>query len=1312
MKSYFHIMLLGGLIFLAGLTSSYAQSFVTNGSASNLGGDCYQITPDNSGQAGSIFSQNTIDLTQPFSEEATFFFGCKDGNGADGIVFILATTNTALGVGGGGLGYQGITPSIAIEYDDYQNGNYGDPASDHMAVISMGSVNHNLSSNFVGPINISNIEDCMDHCFTVSWNPTTLTLQASLDDNVISYTGNIVANIFGGNAQVYYGFSSGTGSLANLHRVCFGPPSVMPMPDDIICEGESASLQADPNGIAWTWAPDPTLSSLSISNPVATPDVTTTYTTIIEYNCGFINYDTVVVTVIPLPVAFAGNDGPICLSEMLTLMGSGGTTYQWSGPMSFSSSSQNPVINNVTPGHGGIYTLTVTDAAGCTDQTTTLVVIDEGPVIDIDPLPQPICINHPPFQLTASPFGGFWTGDISGDGLFDPDYADVGIHIVTYTVTNSNGCSNTEEVSIEVLPIPEVLIDPPGIICENSSPVQMTGSPLGGIWSGEISFSGLFDPSTAGSGPHLITYTANDGDGCTNSAQIIVEVVPGLTAEITPIGPFCTTETDVQLTASPAGGVWGGVANSMGIIFPSVLGPGIHEVVYTLNDAQGCFFGQVDIEVFMTPSVEIDPINPLCANASVQVLTANPPGGVWGGAANANGEIDPVLLGPGTHIAFYSQTNAGGCTGADTLSFNVFPGAPMIDNLNISCDTLSTVYVVSFTISGGDSISYNVQGSVGGNLMPGSPSIFTSLPITTGSPYIFTVDDINGCDPDTISGMHNCDCATNAGMMSLATITACEGDTIFVSPPTGVNLETDDSLVYVLHLGFPGNILMVSDTNFFPFVPPLQTGISYFVSTVAGNASSGIGVDLNDACLSVSFGTPIRWTPPATGSISATSPICDGESTSLIFTLSGGGPYNILYSEGSTIFSVDSVNNGFSVIVNPTTNTTYTLLEVEAVSLPGCTGFPDTTATVIVNDITSTSLTAMICQGDSILLGGDYQMLNGIYLDTLSGSAGCDSILETTLMVSALDTSYLSLTSCDTMQAGVFTDVFSDQFGCDSTVITTVNYVLADTTLLYSNTCDQLDSGIFTDYYTGQNGCDSVVIEEVVYLPPDTTLIQGTTCDEMMAGTFIRVLLNIDGCDSVIIESILYTPADTTYLTGETCLESESGVFETTLTNSDGCDSLIISTIDLLPSDTLAYYFFTCLPQDTGLQIQVYTNVYGCDSLVFTNTILAPYDSCYVPPKDVFIPNVFSPNDDGINDFFSVYSNSGAVTKIAKLRIYDRWGGLVVELNDLLPNIPTDGWDGTQNGETMMPGVFVWVVQLEFADGSSETRSGDVTLVR
>lgn len=1295
-------------------TAAMAQVFVTNGSATNLGGDCYQLTPDGPGQAGTIFSQNPINLTQPFYEEATFFFGCKDANGADGIVFILATTNTAIGVGGGGLGYEGITPSIAIEYDDYFNGNYADPTSDHMAVVSMGSVNHGASTGLVAPININNIEDCEEHCFAVSWDPISMRLTAVLDDEEISYSGDIINSIFSGNPVVYYGFSSGTGSLSNLHRVCFGPPLLDPMSDETICEGESADLQADENGVAWTWEPDPTLSALNISDPSATPDVTTEYRVLIEYACGFFRNDTVVVNVIPMPGAVADNNGPLCEGEDLELSSSGGTAYDWDGPDNYSSSQQNPDINNVTIDQAGTYTVTVTDAAGCTSTATTEVVVDTGPEITFDQVPDPICENHDPIQFSADPPGGVWDGDISVNGLFDPGFAGEGVHVFTYTVSNALGCSNTEEFEIEVLPIPVVTIEPPGILCENTDPFQLTGTPSGGVWIGEVSIGGIFDPGDAGEGFHLITYIAEDADGCTNETEITIEVVPGLDAVIDPPGPFCASDSVIVLSADPPGGEWSGAANENGEIFPQMLGAGFHTVSYTHINQEGCFYGQENIQILNAPNVSIDPLPPLCSNAAAVNLVASPSGGTWGGAGGVTGVIDPALLGPGNHQVTYHYINGAGCEGSDTMMIIVLPDAPFITSVISTCDSTAVNFIVTFAITGGDPASYNVQGTVPGTLLPGNPAIFTSDPMPSGSGYTFWVDDINHCDPDTITGSKLCNCTTNAGIMDLTSITVCESDVVMILPPTGVILDPDDSLVYVLHLGFPDQILLVSDSLSFVFAPPLLPGVTYFVSSVAGNGAAGLGVDLTDPCLSVSFGTPVMWTAPPAGTISGPSGLCDGESGQLIFNLIGTGPFDVSYSDGTNTYSLNNIADGFVINVAPTSTTTYTLTQLAETTPPFCSSEPFTSHQVIQFPTFLVQEANSICDGDSFFVGGAFQTEAGFYFDTLVTFLGCDSVIRTQLSILPISTTYLEDASCDPAMTGVFTDTITGSYGCDSILITTVAFVLADTTMLNSFTCDEQAAGIFTTYLTGQSGCDSVVIETIAYIPPDTTHIQGTTCDPVLAGTFITVMMNSYGCDSFLVESVLLIPSDTTRLSDETCDPAQSGVFSTLLMNAVGCDSLVIETVLLLPSDTTTLVAFTCSPQDTGITGMILTNTFGCDSLVSTNTMLLPEDSCIVPVihREVYIPNVFSPNGDGVNDYFFISGHPEGIMRIPLLRIFDRWGELIFERIDLLPNIPEQGWDGRNRNEPINPGVFVYVAHVIHADGLEEVFTGDVTLIR
>ena len=98
--------------------------------------------------------------------------------------------------------------------------------------------------------------------------------------------------------------------------------------------------------------------------------------------------------------------------------------------------------------------------------------------------------------------------------------------------------------------------------------------------------------------------------------------------------------------------------------------------------------------------------------------------------------------------------------------------------------------------------------------------------------------------------------------------------------------------------------------------------------------------------------------------------------------------------------------------------------------------------------------------------------------------------------------------------------------------------------------------------------------------------------------------------------------------------------------------------------------------------------------------------------RQIYVPNVFSPNDDGANDLFSIFAKPGTVRKILSLQIFDRWGNAIFLQEDFLPNSAISGWDGRYKGEAMNPAVFVWVAEIEFADGEREIFKGDITIVR
>lgn len=95
---------------------------------------------------------------------------------------------------------------------------------------------------------------------------------------------------------------------------------------------------------------------------------------------------------------------------------------------------------------------------------------------------------------------------------------------------------------------------------------------------------------------------------------------------------------------------------------------------------------------------------------------------------------------------------------------------------------------------------------------------------------------------------------------------------------------------------------------------------------------------------------------------------------------------------------------------------------------------------------------------------------------------------------------------------------------------------------------------------------------------------------------------------------------------------------------------------------------------------------------------------------DIYTPNIFSPNDDGINDYFFIYSNGQSVN-IERLSIFSRWGELVFDKQNFISNSEKDGWDGNYQGKKMTSGVFVYRISY-LKDGETKTIFGDITLMR
>ena len=200
-------------------------------------------------------------------------------------------------------------------------------------------------------------------------------------------------------------------------------------------------------------------------------------------------------------------------------------TYSWSPATGLS----NPNVPNptATPSTTTTYVLTVSVGPNCAASDTITVQV-ANPQVTFSPL-SALCESAGATALTgASPSGGQWSGPGVNNNAFDPAAAGgAGTYTLDYSAV-SQGCPVTAQTTIEVLADPVVTLDPIADQCANGTAAALTGSPVGGVFSGTGVSQGSFDPSIAGTGMHAVTYSYTDSSGCmgVDTYSVMVHPIP------------------------------------------------------------------------------------------------------------------------------------------------------------------------------------------------------------------------------------------------------------------------------------------------------------------------------------------------------------------------------------------------------------------------------------------------------------------------------------------------------------------------------------------------------------------------------------------------------------------------------------------------------------------------------------------------------------------------------------------------------------------------------------------------------------------
>ncbi|WP_367392623.1 gliding motility-associated C-terminal domain-containing protein [Lewinella sp. LCG006] len=314
---------------------------------------------------------------------------------------------------------------------------------------------------------------------------------------------------------------------------------------------------------------------------------------------------------------------------------------------------------------------------------------------------------------------------------------------------------------------------------------------------------------------------------------------------------------------------------------------------------------------------------------------------------------------------------------------------------------------------------------------------------------------------------------------------------------------------------------------------------------------------------------------------------------------------------------------------------------------------------------TEFSITDTICAGMSYPVGNSMYTTSGLFVDSLINSFGCDSIISTNLTVlpqpNILPIYNASVPDCFNTENGQIevTEVLNGYPPYDFlwTESGTMSNILTD--VPGGNTYNLL----ITDRY----GCQ--LDTSILLISPDAITLE------------LGADLNIELGDQVSLT------ANTNFPVSQYIWNSDNANEVLPCAVSPDCPE-----INWQPTQSQTVFLTT---EDAN----------GC----------AVTDSVFIsvtPIYDLYIPNAFSPNLDGVNDYFTVYGKLSRIQSIKSFRVFNRWGQLVYEEADLTPGVPGQGWDGRAKGKIVDQGVYVYALEVVFLDGVVREFSGDVVLVR
>ena len=421
-----------------------------------------------------------------------------------------------------------------------------------------------------------------------------------------------------------------------------------------------------------------------------------------------------------------------------TSSSSGTHTYNWDfgDGNQASGSASTHVFNSV-----GVYSvvLDIIHPNGCSTSDTVEITVNPAVVSTFNALPD-VCETASSFVLSgASPGGGMYSGVGVTNNVFDPAIAGPGTHTITYTITGVCPAVSTQTLIVE--PEPIISITPVTNLCETGTSVQLSATPIGGVFTGGGVVGSSFDPIIVGAGSHDVIYNISGTCIASDTLSVQVDSVPNVS--ISAIPSTCTSSAPINLMGIPAGGVFSGIGVVGTTFSPSNANLGSNTIQYSVTNGACIGNANTVAQVLSVPVVTLNNFPDQCISATPFNLTGgSPSGGNYSGLGVVSNQFDPSLATAGTHFVNYTYSN-GVCSSTASANVTVVP----IPNVQFSIPSVECVSASNIQLSNGTPTG----GVYSGNGVTGSSFSPTNAGIGTHS-IIYTVN--NTCiasDTQTIS---------------------------------------------------------------------------------------------------------------------------------------------------------------------------------------------------------------------------------------------------------------------------------------------------------------------------------------------------------------------------------------------------------------------------------------------------------------------------------------------------------------------------------------------------------------------------------